>query len=192
MEGVLVRLMEGWYYGLRWFPAFLGIPMSLGLYRQSGRSAAAVSTILTLIWCLRTDDLTCVRFTPNLRGLCKSFFHEWLKDKAKHKKIRILDGFEQEVSRFLFVPNTEFWKIHKGPIRVHAILPDGSVETTSRLEKINDDDTVKGLLGFTRPEDLDPSAQMTPPYTFATDDGNAVVRLWAKNVNASFRNLPRR
>ena len=190
---------EAWYMSLRWVPPFLGVPLGLYLQRENGRNgklAAAVSTISTIsilwqalwnavVWHLAVDDLTCVRFTPNIRNLSKCFFQKRMKGSIKikesPKKVRVLDGFQQQVSRFLFEPKEQFWTIHD-QIEVQTTLPDGSVETKSWLRR------GKGVCGLTRAGDLDATASVKAPYSFLrADQSKAVVRVWSKTVDDSFR-----
>ena len=176
------------YHCLRWVPPFLGIPLGLHFHRMVGNQAAvalAVSTITILlqaVWRLTVDDLTCVRFTPDIRSLSQCFFQHWMKDKAKdNKKIRIFDGFQQKVSRFLFLPNEDFW-INRDKVEVQTTLSDGSIETTSWLKK------GKGIMAFTRAGDLDEDKDVKAPYSFFRyDQSKAVVRVWSKTVDDSFR-----
>ena len=176
------------YHCLRWVPPFLGIPLGLYLQRKNGNRAAvalAVSTmtmLLQAVWRLTVDDLTCVRFTPDIRKLSKCFFQRQMQDKAKdNEKIRILDGFQQKVSRFLFLPNEEFWT-NCDKVEVQTTLPDGSIETKSWLCK------GKGIFAFTRAGDLDADKDVKAPYSFFRyDQSKAVVRVWSKTVDDGFR-----
>ena len=189
MEGLgAVICGEAWYQCLRWLPPFLGLPLGLYFQRKNDNRAAVALTVSSMtilmqaVWHLTVDDLTCVRFTPDLRNLSKCFFQKRIKDKAKdNDKIRILDGFSQRASRFLFEPNEEFWT-NREKVEVETILPDGSIETKSWLRKY------KGIFAFTRAGDLDSAASVKAPYSFFRyDQSKAVVRVWSKTVDASFR-----
>ena len=181
-----VILAESWYRFLQWVPPFLGIPLAVYLQHHSGHVALAMTAfaMISILW-LRVDDMICLRFTPNVRNVSQIFFLKWMKDKTNlNKKIRVLDGFQQQVSRFLFEPNEEFWtnRAKDYQIEVRTTLPDGSAETNSWLRR------GKGVCGFTRAGDLDAAAPLEAPYSFKrADHSRAVVRVWSKTVDSSFK-----
>lgn len=98
-----------------------------------------------------------------------------LKAVRKEYNINVYNGFLEQTTRLLFVPDANWIK---------TVKPNGVIEATKKLG------AGEGIFTFVNSLNMQTGVEtMENPYCFEREDGTkAVVQLWKKSVNQGLEN----
>ena len=137
--------------------------------------------------CVQTFSFYCTQVVlRQLKRCCKQVVLQHLKAVRKEYNINVYNGFLEQTTRLLFVPDANFWdrEFEGQKVWIKTVKPNGVIEATKKLGAGD------GIFTFVNSLNMQTGVEtMENPYCFEREDGTkAVVQLWKKSVNQGLEN----
>ena len=129
--------------------------------------------------CVQRFSFYCTQVVlRQLKRCCKQVVLQHLKAVRKEYNINVYNGFLEQTTRLLFVPDANFWdrEFEGQKVWIKTVKPNGVIEATKKLGAGD------GIFTFVNSLNMQTGVEtMENPYCFEREDGTkAVVQLWKK------------